>query len=94
MKKQLAFLIARAQIPLDWLHTEESGDETQDTLSDEMMACLSNVMLSDHFREFGKELGVTEPKSLEDVYKSHLENTRLCSSPTLDRPFSNAWSLV
>ena len=25
--------------------------------------------------EFGKEVGVADAKSLEDVYKSHLENT-------------------
>jgi hypothetical protein len=34
--------------------------------------------MSGHFRDVGKELGVTDPKSLEDVYKTHLENTRMC----------------
>ncbi|KAJ7826520.1 hypothetical protein B0H13DRAFT_1918126 [Mycena leptocephala] len=36
--------------------------------------------MSGHFRDFGKELGVTDPKSLEDVYKTHLEYIR-CTGP-------------
>ncbi|KAJ7207102.1 hypothetical protein GGX14DRAFT_396525 [Mycena pura] len=37
---------------------------------------LGNTRMSSHFRHFGKEHGVTDPRSLEDVYKTHLENTR------------------
>jgi len=82
MKRQLAFLLARAQIPLEWLHppADDNADadadaDFQDELPEDLLACLSNSRLYTHFREFGKELGVAEPKSLEDVYKSHLENT-------------------
>jgi 26S proteasome regulatory subunit N1 len=83
MKRQLAFLIARAQIPLEWLHPASSDDNAdgdadvdfQDELPEDLLECLSNSRLSMHFRELGKELGVADPKSLEDVYKSHLENT-------------------
>lgn len=77
MKRQLAFLIARAQIPLEWLHPIEDSD-TEDMVEEfpeDLIECLSNAHLSMHFRDYGKELGVLEPKSLEDVYKSHLENT-------------------
>jgi 26S proteasome regulatory subunit N1 len=90
MKRQLAFLIARAQIPLEWLHPASSDDNAdgdadvdfQDELPDDLLECLSNSRLSMHFRELGKELGVGDPKSLEDVYKSHLENTSIAlSSP-------------
>ena len=94
MKRQLAFLLARAQIPLEWLqppsegHTEISADED---LPEDLLECLYNTKLSTHFRDFGKELGVADAKSLEDVYKSHLENTRklyLCSTvfPVLTLP--------
>lgn len=83
MKRQLAFLLARAQIPLEWLNPSSSEDadgdadvDFQEELPEDLLECLSNSRLSTHFREFGKELGVLEPKSLEDVYKSHLENTR------------------
>jgi 26S proteasome regulatory subunit N1 len=82
MKQQLAFLLARAQIPLEWLQSE--GEE----LPEELLDCLSNSRLSSHFRDFGKELGVAEAKSLEDVYKSHLENTRP-THPNVDSAKAN-----
>lgn len=79
MKRQLALLLARAQIPLEWLHppseNEDEDVDFQDELPDDLVECLSNARLSQHFREFGKEVGVADAKSLEDVYKSHLENT-------------------
>ena len=73
MKRQLAFLLARAQVPLEWVHTE---DENEEEPEEDLLECLSNTHLSEHFKEFGKELGALEPKSLEDIYKSHLENDR------------------
>ncbi|KAF7299885.1 26S proteasome regulatory subunit RPN1 [Mycena chlorophos] len=57
----------------------ENPDEAVDIeelLSEDIRECLSNSRLSGHLREFGKELGVSDPKSLEEVYKTHLENTR------------------
>ncbi|KAJ6571764.1 armadillo-type protein [Mycena capillaripes] len=80
MKRQLAFLLARAQTPIEWLRTpSENPDEEidiEDEFPEDLRECLSNTRMSGHFRDFGKELGVTDPKSLEDVYKTHLENTR------------------
>lgn len=70
MKRQLAFILARAQVPKEWVFPDESEEIPEDLLD-----CLGNVKLSEHFRAFGKELGVEDAKSLEDVYKSHLENT-------------------
>ena len=81
MKRQLAFILARAQIPLEWLHPSSEGDSeiaTDEDLSEDLLECLYNTKLSTHFRDFGKELGVADAKSLEDIYKSHLENTRKC----------------
>jgi 26S proteasome regulatory subunit N1 len=83
MKRQLAFFLARAQIPLEWLQPPSSDDnpdadadvDFQEELPDDLLECLSNTRLSAHFRDFGKELGVADAKSLEDVYKSHLENS-------------------
>lgn len=34
------------------------------------------MTLSNHFIHLATELGVKDPKSPEDIYKSHLENTR------------------
>ncbi|GLB39111.1 putative 26S proteasome regulatory complex, non-ATPase subcomplex, Rpn1 subunit [Lyophyllum shimeji] len=96
MKRQLAFLLARAQIPLEWLRPSSDGDADADTdvdfqeeLPEDLLECLSNSRLSTHFREFGKELGVAEPKSLEDVYKSHLENTRPGATANVDSARGN-----
>ncbi|KAJ7145355.1 armadillo-type protein [Mycena crocata] len=80
MKRQLAFLLARSQVPIEWLRAPSENPDEQIDIEDEfpedLRECLSNTRMSGHFRDFGKELGVTEPKSLEDVYKTHLENTR------------------
>jgi 26S proteasome regulatory subunit N1 len=76
MKRQLAFLLARAQIPLEWLQDPDAEGDITDQLEEDLLECLSNSKLSAHFREFGKELGVADAKSLEDVYKSHLETGR------------------
>ena len=80
MKKQLAYFLARARIPLSWVHTPEGHDvegEGEAPLQpDDILACLGNVALTKHFKSFGKAVGVEEPRSIEDIYKSHLEQTR------------------
>lgn len=79
MKRQLAYILARAQVPYHWLQhptTEDEGDETLEDLPEDLQEILFNSRLSTHFKQFGKELGVQDPKSLEDVYKSHLETSR------------------
>ena len=62
MKRQLAFLLARAQVPKEWVTQESEGEESE--LPEDLTDCLNNAALSAHFRDFGKELGVLEPKSL------------------------------
>jgi 26S proteasome regulatory subunit N1 len=84
MKKQMSYLIARANIPLSWVHLADGvedyvdadgkpSDKPPPTLSEELVECLGNIKLSKHFRNFGKAVGVEDPKAVEDVYKSHLE---------------------
>ena len=90
MQRQLAFILARAQVPLEWVQSPAptsdamesftSPDPEESELSEDLIACLSNTHLSTHFRAFGKELAVEEPKSLEDIYKSHLEHSRTFNS--------------
>ncbi|KAF5336461.1 hypothetical protein D9611_006460 [Ephemerocybe angulata] len=96
MKRQLAFLLARAQVPLEWLHPPSDDNTDGDTdvdfaddLPEDLLECLSNTRLSTHFREFGKEVGVADAKSLEDVYKSHLENTRPGTTANIDSARGN-----
>lgn len=73
LKKQLAFLIARQRISLDG---EEEDAEVQE--------CLSNLRLSEHFKTLGKELNILDPKTTEDIYKSHLESSRVAGMTNLD----------
>ncbi|KAL1955154.1 hypothetical protein VTO42DRAFT_8969 [Malbranchea cinnamomea] len=66
IRRQMAFLVARQQI---WLDFEDEEDE-------QLMECLNNAQLSNHFRLLAKELNNTEPKMPEDIYKTHLETNR------------------
>ncbi|KAI1002326.1 26S proteasome regulatory subunit [Podosphaera aphanis] len=76
LKKQMGYLIARQQIVLD-LPTDTGDDH-------DILECLSNTRLPEHFRTLAKELNILEPKSTEDIYKTHLENTRVSSLTNLD----------
>ncbi|KAF9881588.1 26s proteasome regulatory subunit rpn-1 [Colletotrichum karsti] len=75
LKKQLAFLIARQRIAMD-VQTDD-GDNA-------IVECLSNLKLSDHFKSLGKELNILDPKTTEDIYKSHLESSRVAGMTNLD----------
>ena len=63
MKKQLAFILARQAISV------EVADE-------KLQEILSNAKLSEQYLYLARELDVLEPKVPEDIYKSHLENSR------------------
>lgn len=77
LKKQLAFLIARQRIWLDPTTKDAEEDE-------EIQECLNNVKLSEHFKSLGKELNILEPKTTEDIYKSHLESSRVAGMTHFD----------
>ncbi|KAK0629713.1 armadillo-type protein [Bombardia bombarda] len=76
LKKQLAFLIARQRIWLD--HPRDTTDD------EEIMDCLANIRLPEHFKALGKELNILEPKTTEDIYKSHLESSRVAGMTNFD----------
>ena len=76
LKKQMAFLIARQQIVLDLpADTEEEQ---------EIAECLNNTKLPEHFKSLAKELNILDPKTTEDIYKSHLESNRVAGLTNLD----------
>ena len=76
LKKQMAFLIARQQIVLD-LPTETEEEQ-------EIVECLNNTKMPDHFKALAKELNILDPKTTEDIYKSHLESNRVAGLTNLD----------
>ncbi|KAJ3200893.1 proteasome regulatory particle base subunit, partial [Dinochytrium kinnereticum] len=63
LKKQLAYILARQQIFID-------------TGVDEISEILNNSHLSENFIALARDLDVLEAKTPEDIYKTHLENTR------------------
>ena len=75
LQKQLAFLVARQRIWLD-LWADPMTDEFQ-----ELVDCSHNHHLSRNFLYLAKELNILEPKMPEDIYKTHLENSRASSAP-------------
>lgn len=68
IQKQLAFMLGRQQIFL------ELQENTNDY--DDLMEIMSNSHLNNHFLNLARELDIMEPKTPEDVYKSHLDNSR------------------
>ena len=91
LKKQMAFLIARQQI---WF--ELPADDEEDA---EIAECLNNTRLPDHFKSLAKELNILDPKTTDDIYKSHLESSRVAGLTNLDsarhnlaRSFVNAFA--
>lgn len=64
LQKQLAFMIGRQQIFI------------MDDISDsELTEIMSNAHLNSHFLALARELDILEPKTPEDIYKSHLETS-------------------
>ncbi|KAL1874783.1 hypothetical protein VTK73DRAFT_137 [Phialemonium thermophilum] len=80
LKKQLAFLVARQGL---WLDLEGVDDAS------ELQECLSNAKLSEHFKSLGKELNILDPKTPEDIYKSHLESSRVAGMTNFDSARNN-----
>ncbi|KAF2451535.1 26S proteasome non-ATPase-like protein regulatory subunit 2 [Karstenula rhodostoma CBS 690.94] len=73
-RRQMAFLIARQRI---WFDVSEDEDS-------ELQECLSNTRLSDYFEALGKELNILDPKTPDDIYKTHLESSRTAGLTNTD----------
>ncbi|KAG4416588.1 proteasome regulatory particle base subunit [Cadophora malorum] len=76
LKKQMAFLIAKQQIVLD-LPTDTDDER-------EIVECLNSTKMPEHFKALAKELNILDPKTTEDIYKSHLESNRVAGLTNLD----------
>ncbi|WPH04593.1 Hypothetical protein R9X50_00748500 [Acrodontium crateriforme] len=76
LKRQLAFILGRARICIDF-----EGEDADDV---ELQECLNNTKLPEHFKSLAKELNVLDPKIPEDIYKSHLESSRTAGLTNTD----------
>ncbi|XP_001604992.1 26S proteasome non-ATPase regulatory subunit 2 [Nasonia vitripennis] len=68
VQKQLAFMLGRQQIFLELPISIEWYDD--------LVEIMTNSHLNNHFLNLARELDIMEAKTPEDVYKSHLENSR------------------
>jgi len=75
IRKQMAFQVARQRI---WLDVEDQDDDP------ELADCLNNTKLPDHFKALGKELNILDPRSIQDIYKTHLESSRTATMTNMD----------
>mmetsp|Transcript_19322 Transcript_19322/g.29776 ORF Transcript_19322/g.29776 Transcript_19322/m.29776 type:complete len:931 (-) Transcript_19322:146-2938(-) len=66
MKKQMCLLLARQRINIEL----EDGDDAED-----LNALIGNEQLSEQFLKLAQDLDVTDAKTPEDIYKSHLAET-------------------
>ncbi|KAF2467631.1 26S proteasome non-ATPase-like protein regulatory subunit 2 [Lindgomyces ingoldianus] len=73
IQRQMAFLCARQRI---WFDVYDDDPE--------LLECLSNTKLSDHFKALGKELNILDPKTPDDIYKTHLESSRTAGLTNTD----------
>jgi 26S proteasome regulatory subunit N1 len=53
-------------------------------IPEDILECLNNTKLPDHFKALAKELNILDPKTTEDIYKSHLESNRVAGLTNLD----------
>lgn len=68
MKKQLALMCARQRISFE-VDTDNADQE-------QVASCLGNTDLPRYFKYLAQELNILDPKTPEDIYKTHLETGR------------------
>ena len=68
MKKQMCLLLARQRINYE---VEEDDDDDAEDLNE----IIGNEKLSEEFLKVAQDLDVMDPKTPEDIYKSHLAET-------------------
>ncbi|CAN9201903.1 unnamed protein product [Alternaria alternata] len=74
IRRQMAYLCGRQRI---WLDVSEDEDP-------ELQECINNTRLPDHFKALGKELNILDPKTPDDIYKTHLESSRTAGLTNTD----------
>lgn len=79
VRLQLALDLGRAGILLD----EDVEDD------DDLRAAMGNRNLSQQFLHLAKDLDVLEPKVPEDIYKTHLLDSRAPTAPNMDSARAN-----
>lgn len=71
MRQQMCFLLARHKVTLE----VEAGDNIDDDEAGVLNKIISNENISEQFLKLAQDLDVMDPKTPEDIYKSHLAET-------------------
>ncbi|RMZ72478.1 26s proteasome regulatory subunit rpn-1 [Pyrenophora seminiperda CCB06] len=74
IRRQLAILCARQRI---WIDPVDVDDP-------EFADCMNNTRLGDYFMALGTELNILDPKTPDDIYKTHLESSRTAGLTNTD----------
>lgn len=82
IRNQMAFLIARQKIWLPDVTEEQLQEHGLDQICEP--SALTNEDLPEHFKFLAKELNILDPKTTEDIYKTHLESNRVAGHTNLD----------
>jgi 26S proteasome regulatory subunit N1 len=80
VQKQLAYMLGRQQ------HFIANLDENE---FDDVIEIMSNSHLNNHFLNLARELDILEPKTPDDVYKTHLDNVRPFGGSSVDSAKQN-----
>ncbi|KAI1301580.1 26S proteasome non-ATPase regulatory subunit 2 [Halotydeus destructor] len=64
VQKQMAYMVGRQQVFL-----------SDDNLDSDLTDIMSNAQLNSHFLSLARELDIMEPKTPDDIYKTHLEGS-------------------
>ncbi|XP_037070345.1 LOW QUALITY PROTEIN: 26S proteasome non-ATPase regulatory subunit 2-like [Pollicipes pollicipes] len=79
LQKQLAYMLARQGVFVD-LNEDDHGD---------LVEIINNTDLNTNFLSLARELDIMEPKTPEDIYKSHLDNARPSFGANVDSARQN-----
>ncbi|OTB08174.1 hypothetical protein M426DRAFT_317278 [Hypoxylon sp. CI-4A] len=79
--KQMGFLIGRQK---SWVNFHRTTNSVDPENFQDIEDTVTNMKLAEYFKVLGKELNILEPKTTEDIYKSHLESSRVAGMTNLD----------
>ncbi len=69
-KKQMAFMLGKQRNP----YKPPEDDQSEETI--ELTKIISYDRLYEHFRSLARELDVLEPRTPEQIFKTHLEERK------------------
>jgi 26S proteasome regulatory subunit N1 len=94
----MAFLLARHGVLLNYVEDEDAMEEgnqeprlviADDDLREELRRINSNSRLSEFYLSLARDLDVMEPKTPDEVYKTHLVDGRAPAGPAVDSARQN-----